>query len=1109
MNIGIKILIPLSIFILISIIFTFFITSMISQNIIEEQIYSDLNSNVESRVSHIETILKKYKELTETLVVGNSLKNAVDDSKDYTQRIEQVNRRINNTIQKNEAINSITVLNKNGTVIASNMPTIGCDDSASIIFPEGKEHSFLNDITICNICGEPVITASSPIFVDGEFAGVCVVNYLAAKELYEITTDTSGLRKTGEIYLLNKDGFMISPSRFVNDTVLKQRVDVEHDKNNDYHPGFVESFSTQNYLDENVLRIHTHIPEMKWCVIADVSKEEALAPIAELNNTIFIITFSLIIIGLLVSIIISRSISGPINALSKGVSELKSGNLDHRLNITTGDEIELCANEFNEMSDKLRRSYSELESKVEERTKELTNANEMLQEEVEKQSLIDKKLKNKQTMDAAYSQLLTIAGKTIDLNTLLDLGLTNLMKYTDSPLGAVYLFDPQNNMLVPKITNGAMNSVSDRKFSMGEGIPGESAQRKTMVVVTDIPDDTIFRMESGLCESLPTTIVSSPMIFKDMLLGVIVTCHTGNITQDTLDFMQRVIDQFAVSVNNANSFTQMQVMAAQMKNQRDELEIQSKQLEIASMTKSEFLANMSHELRTPLNSIIGFSEVLHDQTFGPVNEKQLKYINNVLVSGKHLLQLINDILDLSKVEAGKVELFYEDFELSRVIDEVKTLIVSIASKKNISIEVNIGPGLTVLHADCGKFKQILFNLLSNAIKFSPEGEVVTVDAVSVKDMAQVSVTDIGIGISKEDQKKLFKTFVQIDSTASRQYEGTGLGLALVRQFAQLHGGNAWVESKPGEGSTFIFTIPIAGKKNIEDTEKNIENEHDTKESLSAQDPVTASTIDEIKNIAIPDILLPEDSTGDEPLILVVEDDKNSNELLTNALTGAGYRTISAFTGTEAVAIAQKIQPFAITLDIMLPGIDGWDVIKYLKSDLLTRNIPVIVISMLDEKECSYSFDIVDYFTKPVDKNILLSTLNNLTDSLDIESPKVLIVDDEPDIVELLASMIESGGYGIIRAYNGQEGIDKALDEHPDLMILDLMMPVINGFDVIKKLKSIDDTKDIPIIVCTAKDLTKAELQMLTQNVISIMQKGTFNTVQFLDEIDKITKIRRK
>ncbi len=246
-------------------------------------------------------------------------------------------------------------------------------------------------------------------------------------------------------------------------------------------------------------------------------------------------------------------------------------------------------------------------------------------------------------------------------------------------------------------------------------------------------------------------------------------------------------------------------------NQRDELKIQSQELAAASKTKSEFLANMSHELRTPLNSIIGFSEILHDLTFGPLNEKQSKYVNNVLISGKHLLALINDILDLSKVEAGKTEIIYEDFSVYTVINEVKTLVVSIASKKHIMIYVTIDEKLTTLHADVGKFKQILFNLMSNAIKFSPNDGAITIDAQCINDTAQIAITDTGIGISKDDQKKLFQSFVQVDASTSRQFGGTGLGLALTKRLVELHDGKVWVESELGKGSTFTFTLPLKGK----------------------------------------------------------------------------------------------------------------------------------------------------------------------------------------------------------------------------------------------------------------------------------------------------------
>jgi PAS domain S-box-containing protein len=423
-------------------------------------------------------------------------------------------------------------------------------------------------------------------------------------------------------------------------------------------------------------------------------------------------------------------------------------------------------------------------------------------------------LKNKQKMESAYTDMLTIINKTLDLHIIITEGLDSLMKYTDAQAGAVYLYDPDSTMMIPNTITGMEKTVVEQTFSPGEGIVGEAAQKQEMVVVTSVPADTIYTITSGSNKIVPATIISTPMIFKGTLLGVVVTCHNTNISLDVLIFMKRIIDQYAVALNNANTLIQVQDMAASLKNQRDELEIKSYELEEASRTKSEFLTNMSHELRTPLNSIIGFSEVLYDGTFGPLNEKQTKYINNVLISGKHLLELINGILDLAKVEAGKMELICQDFNVSEVFDESMMLLSSIASKKNIVLSAAVDKEFTMVHADVGKFKQILYNLMSNAIKFTPMGGSVTVEAHRSGDIAYIAVSDTGIGISKEQQDILFKPFMQVDASASRQYQGTGLGLSLVKRFVEMHGGRVWVESELDRGSTFTFTIPIKKDQHI-------------------------------------------------------------------------------------------------------------------------------------------------------------------------------------------------------------------------------------------------------------------------------------------------------
>ena len=734
---------------------------------------------------------------------------------------------------------------------------------------------------------------------------------------------------------------------------------------------------------------------------------------------------------------------------------------------------------------------------------------------------IAENLRKKQDAEEAYTDILTVTNSTIDLNTIVTGGLSNLMKYTDSRLGVVYLYNRDRKALLPMVARGAEDAVAEQSFLCGEGIPGETAAKKATVVVTDLRD-TIYKIPSGDGTVPPDTIISTPVIFKDTLLGVVITCYTKGATPELMDFTKRVTEQIAVAINNANTYRETQEMAAELKSEHDKLKITSLELAAASKTKSELLANMSHELRTPLNSIIGFSEILHDEVFGPVNEKQAKYVNNVLVSGKHLLQLINDILDFSKVEAGKMELVCEDFYVSDAINEVRTLTASIAAKKRLVVDVSVDEGLPLIHADEGKVKQILYNLLSNAIKFTPEHGLVTVGARQSADVVEIAVTDTGIGISEADQKKLFQPFVQADATTSKEYGGTGLGLSLVKKFSELHGGTAWVESEIGTGSTFTFTIPIGCRAEAE-TETETAEEDMLGEEVEPEVEVAAETempekmhevpavvdamsAEEIAATRLPAIIEPEGASGDEPLILVVEDDENSSELLTVTLTGAGYRVIPVYNGRKALAVAKRLKPFAITLDIMLPGMDGWDVLKYLKYDSETSDIPVIVVSMLDAAEVGFSLGVVDYFVKPVEKRTLIAALNTLKDALGIDMPKVLVVDDDPDAVELVASMIEPAGFEVIRAYGGEEGVQKSVSEHPNVLILDLMMPEVSGFDVVARLKIEPETRNIPIIICTSKDPTSEDVLQLRSDVISVMQKGEFASEGLVNEIIKVTTL---
>ena len=1134
MKIRIKFAIILLAFILVTGTVTTFVSQTITKEITQEQVYLHLGATAQSRVDHIETVLKGYKELTKTLAAGNAFSDAVDESKEHTWRMEQADRRIKSIIRTHDEISRIRMLDANGIVIASSRDDVVLDKSTRDIFWEGQNGVYIKDLHTSVYTGNVVISISAPILLDGEFSGVLVLTFDAEKELFEITTDRTSLGDTGEIYLVNRDCYMVTPVRFANGTFLKQRVDV----------GYVSSDGasavlTRNYRGTDVLRFHTYIPEMGWYLVADMSEKEAFASVARLSNMMLLAIAVILWIGGVTSIFAAGTILKPISDLHRGLREVRGGNLAYEIDIKTGDEIELFADEFNLLSAELSESRLNFEEKVNERTRELSEAIERSETEIIERMAAEDRLAVKREMDAAYTDILTALGKSIDLNVVLTDGLRLLMKYTSATVGVIYMYDAQNKLLVPAVTRCTDDVVSVRKFSHGEGIPGQTALEMEMVVVTDVPEDTIYGLEAGLCEVTPETIVSTPMIFNEMLLGVIVTCHVGVVTPDVLGFIKRVAYQLAVAMHNAQAYIQTQEMAAKLKNQRDELEMTSQELATASKTKSEFLANMSHELRTPLNSIIGFSEILHDETFGALNEKQSKYAKNILTSGKHLLQLINNILDLSKVEAGKMELEYVDFDVSTVLEEAKTLVLSIAAKKNIRIAVTVEPELTTINGDVSKFKQILYNLLSNAIKFTPDGGSITVDGRRKGGMAQISVTDTGIGISSENTKKLFQPFVQADSSTSRKYGGTGLGLSLVKRFVELHGGKIWVKSEPDMGSTFVFTMPVAGNAEAgmpgtsappetQETAKTpvIPETQEMSDTPAVSAPGGAAAARDVRGTGatgdagdgeetggveetrIPEITAPVGASGDEPLILVVEDDRDASELLTLTLTDAGYRVIHACNGKDALAIAQKLDLAAITLDLLLPGMDGWSVLKYLKYNPETSTIPVIVVSMLDEKTLGFSLGAIDYLSKPVDRDALLGTLGALKGVLGVVVPKVLVVDDEPDAVELIASMIEPAGFDVMRAYGGHEGLNLAFSEHPDILVLDLMMPVVSGFEVLSRLRANPETKNIPVIICTAKDVTDDDVKQLSNGVISILQKGTFAGGELIETIMKVTTKRR-
>ena len=528
------------------------------------------------------------------------------------------------------------------------------------------------------------------------------------------------------------------------------------------------------------------------------------------------------------------------------------------------------------------------------------------------------------------------------------------------------------------------------------------------------------------------------------------------------------------------------------------------ELEEASRMKSEFLANMSHELRTPLNAIIGFSEVLVDGLLGEMTDQQRGFISDIYSSGKHLLSLINDILDLSKVEAGKMTLDLEPVQIYSLFANSLSIIREKAAARDIRLVMDAPKELGSIRADARKLKQIVYNLLSNAVKFSSERGEVTVQASRVSsadvgrisdsrfgrsfpvldneftEFLKISVTDDGIGISPDGLESLYKPFSQIDSGLARKFEGTGLGLAMVKLLADLHGGAVAVESEVGKGSCFTVWLPFRSMEGVVLT------------------PTKAVA-------AVAAGIVPGALTA-----LVVEDDYKSADLIRVQLEAEGFVVLHAATAETALVLALR-QPLAlITLDIMLPNMDGWELLSHIKQTPALKHIPVVIISIVADPAKGFALGAAGVMQKPISRQELYEALVGLGlfPLAEGGALKILVVDDDPKAVELIAVRILGLASTVFRAYGGQEAIDTARRELPDLIVLDLMMPEVSGFDVVAALHENAETADIPILVVTAMNITEGDRQKLNGYVMAIMEKANFDRDRFISEVRRAMAGRR-
>ncbi len=601
-------------------------------------------------------------------------------------------------------------------------------------------------------------------------------------------------------------------------------------------------------------------------------------------------------------------------------------------------------------------------------------------------------------------------------------------------------------VVVREATGKAGQAMKEKKHSLKIGsksVVGIATETGEPYIANDVSKDPNHHYNPLLPKTKAE--IAIPLKIGRRVIGALdlQATETDAFSPEDITVLQMLTDQFATAIDNARSYQLAQDAFIEMR----ELE----------KLKSQFLANMSHELRTPLNSIIGFSRVILKGIDGPVTDLQQQDLTAIYNSGQHLLGLINDILDLSKIEAGKMELTFDEVDIEKLIKSVMSTVVGLVKDKPVRLEEEIEADLPPVKADPMRVRQILINLFSNAAKFTDEGSI-KVTAKAMGSFVRISVIDSGPGISEEDQEKLFQAFSQVDASATRATGGSGLGLSISKELVTMHGGEIGLNSEVGKGSEFYFTLPFHKITPVEEEPR-------------------------------PDI----------PVILAVDDDEKVIDLYKRYLNAQGYQVIALTEPKNALERAKALKPYAITLDIMMPDYDGWQVLKDIKSDPETRHIPTIICSIIEDTEKGYTLGAADYLLKPILDSDLINALNRLNKNGEIYD--ILLIDDNPKDLRLLEKFLsESEFYRPILAEGGVAGWEQITSHPPHAVVLDLFMPEMDGFEILDAMQASSELKNIPVIVISDRDLNAAEKEKIESLNIHLHQKGTLTPEELTETL---------
>ncbi len=685
---------------------------------------------------------------------------------------------------------------------------------------------------------------------------------------------------------------------------------------------------------------------------------------------------------------------------------------------------------------------------------------------LEAEGVAEKTLSELYKKERAVNLLQAVAVAANEASTVGDamqVALDQVCGYTGWPVGHVYvLAEDSSNALVPTTLwhlesserFGTFRRVSEATpFTSGIGLPGRVLAGGKPASIINVTKDSNFPLPKVATDIGVRAGFAFPVLVGKEVVAVLEFFSDQAVVPDEplLELMAHLGTQLGRVVER--------------KRAEEEIREAKEAAEVANRAKSTFLASMSHELRTPLNAILGYSELLREDAEERGYTDFVPDLEKIRAAGQHLLALINDVLDLSKIEAGKLELYLETFDIKQVVEEVVATVRPLVRRNRNQLELRWADGLGEMHADKMRLRQVLLNLLSNAAKFTEDGAVtlaVAREGAGNGEAIVFRVHDTGIGITPEQQQRLFQTFTQADGATAGRYGGTGLGLAISRKFCQMMRGDIAVASKPGKGSTFTIRLPAR--------------------------PQT---------VELPEVPEPPGMAG---TVLAIDDDPAARDLLARLLRKEGFWVVQASSGEAGLRLARELKPDVITLDVLMPGMDGWAVLTTLKGDRALADIPVVMLSIVDERNLGFTLGAAGYLTKPIDRARLVTVVKRYAHR---KSPAALVVEDKPATRRQLRRMLETEGWIVVEAENGKVGLDQVAQRVPDLVLLDLMMPEVDGFEFLDAFRQREDCQRVPVVVITAKELTPDDRRRLNGAVQQIMEKGTHTREALLAEIREL------